>query len=177
MNTQLANYLLGLEKYVVDNGNFLENYQLYIQRPVQIKLKLGSKEDQDQEFLLDIKESEKKALKISLHHQDDVSKNGILRVDYHSRHKNPEMVLDTVPDEFKEFAGLYLDNYPGHIHYVVDGYKPLDWAIPLKYDRFPVKDITNDYDIKEAINAFCNSINLKTKIEINLQTKLLWNRG
>jgi len=173
MDVKLANYLLELKKYIVKNGEYVENEHISIDSPVQFRFVLGSKEDIDQSFLVDIKESSKKALKISFHHQDDTTQNGILRVDYHSRHKNPEKILDTVPEHFKPFAGIYLDDYPGHIHYIVDGYAPLQWAIPLEVDEFPVKDITNVGDIIEALKAFFNKINLKTELQYTSQMRLL----
>ena len=173
MNVELANYLLGLEKYIIEKDKYVEKKYIQIESPVQLRFVLGAKEDTDQNFLVDIKESPKKALKISFHHQDDTTQNGILRVDYYSRHKNPETILDTVPEHFKPFAGIYLDNYPGHIHYIVDGYAPLQWAIPLEVDKFPVKDITNVGDITEALKAFFEKINLKTKLQYITQPRLL----
>lgn len=173
MNVELANYLLGLEKYIIEKDEYVDNKHIQIESPVQLRFVLGAKEDTDQTFLVDIKESPKKALKISFHHQDDTTQNGILRVDYYSRHKNPETILDTVPEHFKPYAGIYLDNYPGHIHYIVDGYAPLQWAIPLEVDEFPVKDITNVRDITEALKAFFDRINLKTELQYTSQMRLL----
>ena len=173
MNVDLANYLLGLEKHIIENDNYSDKTQIDIVSPVKLRFLLGSKEDPDQRFLVDIKESDKKALKISFHHQDDTTQNGILRVDYYSRHKNPVEILDTVPEHFKPFAGIYLDDYPGHIHYIVDGYSPLAWAIPLEFDDFPVKDIRNVGDISSVLTAFFERINLKTEIIYNAQMRLL----
>ncbi len=173
MNVELANYLLGLEKHIIKNKEYVENENILIETPVKLRFLLSSKEDPVQTFLVDIKESDKKSLKISFHHQDDVTQNGLLRVDYYSRHKNPEEILDTVPEHFKPYAGIYLDDYPGHIHYIVDGYSPLAWAIPLEEDEFPVKDIKNIGDVKEALTAFFTKINIKTKITLTAQMRLL----
>src|SRR5690606_39655874 len=98
MTVELAEYLLGLDKYVVQNGETVENYFLDIQYPMSFRLTLSAPDDLDQNLLVDIKESEKKSLKISLHHQDNSTQNGLLRVDYYSRHLNPVDVLDTVPE-------------------------------------------------------------------------------
>ncbi|WP_288021755.1 hypothetical protein [Tenuifilum sp.] len=169
----MANYLLGLEKHIVENDAYIENNHIQIESPVMLRFILGAKDDPDQTFLVDIKESTKKSLKISFHHQDDTTQNGLLRVDYYSRHKNPEKILDTVPEHFKPFAGIYLDDYAGHIHYIVDGYSPLAWAIPLETDGFPVKDISNVADITEAIKAFFEKINLKTELQYSSQMRIL----
>lgn len=173
MTTELAEYLLGLDKYVVQNGDTVENYFLDIQFPMSFRLTLTAPDDLDQNLLVDIKESEKKSLKISLHHQDNSTQNGLLRVDYNSRHLNPVDILDTVPEKFRPFAGQWLDDYPGHIHYVVSGYKPLAWAIPLDLDDFPAKELNGREDYTNTLNAFFQKINLKTAILYNHQMKIL----
>ncbi len=53
--------------------------------------------------------------------------------------------------------------------YVVDGYKPLVWAIPLENDDFPVKRIDGREDYAKTLKAFFEKINLKTNISINNQ--------
>lgn len=173
MTVELAEYLLGLDKYVVQNGVSIEDYLLDIQYPMSFRLALSTPDDLDQNLLVDIKESEKKSLKINLHHQDNSTQNGLLRVDYYSRHLNPVGVLDTVPEKFRPFAGQWLDDYTGHIHYVVDGYKPLAWAIPLELDDFPVKELKGREDYIHTLNAFFQKINLKTTIRFNHQMIIL----
>src|SRR5690625_6089323 len=71
MTVELAEYLLGLDKYVVQNSDTVENYFLDIHYPMSFRLILSAPDDLDQNLLVDIKESEKKSLKISLHHQDN----------------------------------------------------------------------------------------------------------
>lgn len=173
MTEELAQYLLKLDKYVVQNGATVESYLLDIHYPMSFRLNLSTPDDSDQNLLVDIKESEKKSLKISLHHQDYNTQNGILRVDYYSRHLNPVDILDTVPEKFKPFAGKWLDDYPGHIHYVVDGYKPLAWAIPLELDDFPVIELNGRENYALTLNAFFLKINLKTAIRYNHQMTIL----
>lgn len=173
MTAELAEYLLGLDKYLVHNGDTVESYLLDIQYPMSFRFTLSTPDDLDQNLLVDIKQSEKKALKISLHHQDNSTQNGLLRVDYHSRHLNPSDILDTVPEKFRPFAGQWLDDYPGHIHYVVDGYKPLAWAIPLELDDFHVKELNEREDYTNTLNAFFQKINLKTVIRYNYQMRIL----
>ena len=173
MTVELANYLLDLNKYVVQNDNIIVNYIIDIQSPMSFRLNLCTPDDPDQNLLVDVKESEKKALKISLHHQDNSTQSGLLRVDYYSRHLNPVDIIDTVPEIFIPFAGKWLDDTIGHIHYVVDGYKPLAWAIPLVVDDFPVKKLDGEEDYIPSLSAFFKKINLKTTIGFNHQLRAI----
>lgn len=173
MTVTAANYLLALDKFIEIDEQQVNNLDIELGNTVRLRWKLISPADTDQVFLVDIKESEKKQLAISLHHQDDDSKGGLLRIDYHSRHRNPENVLSGVPANFAQYAGQYLDNYSGHIHYVIDGYAPLAWAIPLDDDPFPFKDVQNLGDVASVIRAFCQKINLRTTLNITTQMRLL----
>ena len=166
MTVELADYLLGLEKYIVEDDQQVQSITFDLNSPVKIKFQMISPSDPDQLFMLDIQESAKSGLKISFHHQDDLTHHGLLRIDYHSRHRNPTGIKDTVPETFKPYAGIYLDEYPGHIHYIVDGYAPLEWAIPLEVDDFPIKDVKSIQDVDLALMAFFNKINLRTKINL-----------
>lgn len=173
MTVELAEYLIGLEKYVIENGKLLDTFLLDIQFPMSFRLILSASDDLDQSLLINIKESEKKSLKISLHHQDNSTQNGILRIDYNGRHLNPVEVIPNLPEIFIPFAGQWLDEYPSHIHYVVNGYKPLAWAIPLDFDDFPVKELNGREDYSQILNAFFNKINLKTTITYNHQMRII----
>lgn len=173
MTEELAEYLIALDKYIVQNKNPKinkeESFLLNIEYPMNFKLNLSAPDDLGQKMTVIIKESPKKSLKISLHHQDNHTKNGLLRIDFYSRHMNPVDILPTVPEKFKPFAGLRLDNYNGHIHYVVDGYKSLVWAIPLESDDFSVKKLNKRKDYICTIEAFFNKINLKTPVNYLFQ--------
>ena len=173
MTVELAQYLIGLDKYVVHNGEMADTFFMDIQYPMSFRLSLSSPDDLDQSLLLDIKESEKKSLKISLHHQDNNTQNGLLRVDFNGRHLNPVEVTASVPEIFHPFAGQWLDNYAGHLHYVVNGYKPLAWAIPLAQDEFPVKTLNGREDYIQTLIAFFQKVNLKTAITFNHQMKII----
>ena len=140
---------------------------------MNFRLQLIAPEDLDQDLLVSIRESEKKSLKISLHHQDNSTQNGILRIDYNGRHSNPVDITQSVPEKFKPYAGLWLDKYAGHIHYVVNGYKPLAWAIPLEDDDFPVKQLTGQKEYIDILKAFFAKINLKTTITYKQQMRLI----
>lgn len=173
MTVELAEYLIGLDKYIIQDGKTVNSILFDIDYPMDIRLQLSAPDDIDQNLMVNIKESEKKALKISLHHQDNGTQNGLLRIDYNSRHLNPVDIKPSVPDAFHAFAGLWLDEYAGHIHYVVDGYKPLAWAIPLEIDEFPVKQLTGREDYSKTLKAFFDKINLKTNVTYNHQMRIL----
>jgi len=173
MTVELAEYLIGLDKYIVQNGEIADTFLLDIQFPMSIRLALSAPDDLDQNLLVNIKESEKKSLKISLHHQDNSTQNGLLRVDFNGRHFNPVDIIDTVPETFRPFAGQWLDDYSGHIHYVVNGYRPLAWAIPLEVDDFTVKELNGREDYTRTLNAFFQKINLKTVITFNHQMRII----
>jgi len=56
---------------------------------------------------------------------------------------------------------------------VIDGYKPLAWAIPLEIDGFPVKKLEGRHDYTDTLDAFFRKINLRTAISYNQQMKIL----
>lgn len=169
MTVELAEYLIGLDKYIFDKGENKDTFLIEIEYPMNIRLTLSTPDSLDHSFLVDIKESEKGSLKISLHHQDNNSKNGLLRVDFNGRHINPVEVINTVPEVFRPFAGQWLDDYNGHIHYIVDGYKPLAWAIPLEVDDFAIKELHGREDYIRTLEAFFLKINIQTTISFNHQ--------
>jgi hypothetical protein len=59
MTVELAEYLIGLDKYVVEDGKTLDTYLLDIQFPMSFRLTLSAPDDLDQNLLINIKESEK----------------------------------------------------------------------------------------------------------------------
>jgi hypothetical protein len=152
-----AQELLQLPKVVTGN-NYVDLGN------TEIRLHLQLKEDEDQKFILDIKASNKKAFKISLHHMDERSKIGLLRIDYKGRHVNPDTLLDNIPAEYHPFAGTWI-NEP-HIHNYFSGYKPLAWALPLNVKNFPVLDVTSSSDYVQAVIEFAKAINLETALKV-----------
>ncbi len=124
---------------------------------------LYAEQEPDYSFLPDIRRSSKRALKITLHFQEDDSKTGLLRIDYHEQHRNPLEIKNSSPDRFKPYAGKWFDYREHHLHYYVEGYTPLAWAIPLVNDDFPLKTIRAVSDIFSVIQAFSRRINLKTE--------------
>lgn len=173
MTHELAEFLIGLDKYVLVDGTLSNSVDIELKFPLEIKFNLSAPDDLDQSMLINIKESSKKSLKMSLHHQYNNSQQGLLRIDYNGRHLNPAEITSSLPQIFVPFAGLWLDDYPGHIHYVVDGYKDLAWAIPLELDTFPVKEVKGRDYYPEVINSFFQRINLRTTVNYLHQMSLL----
>ncbi len=59
MTVELAEYLIGLDKYIVQNGEIVETFLVEIQFPMSICLTLSAPDDLDQNLFVNIKESEK----------------------------------------------------------------------------------------------------------------------
>ena len=122
-------------------------------------------QDKRNEFRMFIRCSEKRALKLSIHHQADPSHTGLLRVDYNGWHGNPSNVFGRLPELFAPYVGAQFAHDQPHIHYHVPGYKPMAWAVPLSDHDFPVKSVESDGEIPEAIVAFGAFISLKTELK------------
>lgn len=75
---------------------------------------------------------------------------------------NPKTINEYVPSIARDYQGRYIKE--SHLHFYVEGYKPLAWAIPLQVSDFPVKSIQNSENLFSALEAFCSKINLTTKI-------------
>lgn len=125
------------------------------------RITLINHDEPEYEFILEISSHRKITFKISLHHQENNTKEGLIRVDFKGGHKNPETITEFVPENVKKYLGYFFQNEP-HIHIYVEGYKNLAWAIPLKDYNFPVLDIKNTDDFIVAINAFTKEINIVT---------------
>lgn len=166
MTAQQAQYLISLPKKIVENATLLDHKSILMKVPFQQRYELLSEEDQNYLFLVEVFQSGKNFLKIYFHYQEDNTKYGLLRVDYNARHKNPEIMNEHVPEICRPYCGQYLDT--GHIHLMVEGYRPLAWAIPLTADTFPVKDIRSMIEIPDALSAFFNRINVQTHLNITV---------
>ena len=66
MTVELAEYLIGLEKYVIEKETTPDSFVLNIQYPMSIRLSLTAPNDLDQNLLVDIKESEKKSTRLPI---------------------------------------------------------------------------------------------------------------
>lgn len=155
-----ATYLIGLEKLLTDpdQGIDLKNKKN--------RLKLYSPEDTEYKFWLEITSNPKIILKTSLHHLESNTFIGLLRVDFRGRHQNPLEITGTLPEHLKEFAGKWFDIDEPHMHIYVEGYKPLVWALPLKYTKLKESKINELSDLMDLILNFAKEINLKSRLEI-----------
>jgi hypothetical protein len=167
-----ANSLLQLPKKIVYSDSIYSKFELSFGAPVSERIDLVS-ESSDESFILDLNQSKKNSFKVTLHHQVNDTFVGLLRVDFSGQHKNPSVLKDSVPDFIKPYQDKWFDFSEHHIHYYVEGYKPLSWAIPLINDDFKIKNIVNMISIKNAIKCFCKRINVVTVLEISI-TEDLW---
>jgi len=132
---------------------------------IKNRLTLFSNESPEFEFLLEVTSNKRIAFKINLHHQEDVSKVGLIRIDYNgSRHKNPEETNEYLPSTFRKYAGKWI--LDSHIHQYIESYPPLVWAIPLKDHSFPIKEVTSSKDFGDAVRAISEEINIIDKFLI-----------
>jgi len=165
-----ADYLMQLKKKVLQNDTALDQLTINQEFPLHLRFELVSAEDDDFSFLWEITQSAKNSIRISLHFQEDESKIGLFRVDYNSGHRNPETANGTLPQKFIPYVGKWFSNEENHVHYHVEGYKSLAWAIPIEDSEIPTKEITdNDTNVQlvSAIQEFAKIINLETVITIN----------
>ena len=156
--------LIGLSKKVMEDKKTVDHTRLALDN-WKATYQLHAEKEPDYLFLLGINRSAKNNLKITLHFQEDNSKIGLLRVDYSGQHQNPREINSNLPNRFRSYAGKWFDYHEHHIHYYVEGYNQLAWAIPLADDGFPVKSIADANDIFSATQKFARKINLKTEFE------------
>jgi hypothetical protein len=172
ITNEQAEYLLTLPKKVVENNTLLDELTIEQQYPFHDRFELVSERDDDFSFLWEIKQSKKNSIRISLHCQEDDSKIGLLRVDYNGGHTNPMEVTEFVPEKFRPYAGKSFSVNEHHIHYHVEGYSSLAWAIPLSVDEFAIKEIKQGPDFNhtfaETIKLFAKTIHIETAIAVNI---------
>ncbi len=151
--------LLGLPKKV--NGNSVINLS-----EAQKRLTLIAPSTPEYSFLAEITLNKKIDFKVSLHHQENSTFIGLLRIDYRGRHTNPETATASLPDKFKPYIGTTFGIDEPHMHYYVAGYKPLVWALPLSAQGFPVPSINSEADKIDAILKFAKEINVTTHLTV-----------
>ena len=170
ISNEQSEYLIQLKKKVLQNDVALEQLTINQEFPMHLRFELISEEDDDFSFLWEITQSSKNDIRISLHFQEDESKIGLFRVDYNSGHRNPETASDKLPQRFLPFVGKWFSNDESHVHYHVEGYKPLAWAVPIEDSEMTTKEIadTNTNEkLSSAIQEFAKIINLETVLTIN----------
>ena len=130
-------------------------------------IQLTSESEEELLFRLHIWNSKKIKLKLTCHH--DAENIGLLRLDYHGGHKNPDKISEFVPEQLHPYIGFRFPRNMPHIHLYVQDYD-LNWAMPLVEHEFPVKDVKSYRDIEKAIRCFQKEISLKTRLIIQLPT-------
>lgn len=116
-------------------------------------------------FKLSIKNSKKSTLKLSLHVFRNKDKMGLCRVDFFGTHKNPTEINEKVPEILQKYKAKWFDYSEHHIHFQVDGYNSLAWAMPLiDFEDLKYEDIGSREDFYGFIINFCKFINIQNKI-------------
>ncbi len=171
ISNEQAEYLLKLPKKIVGPEGLLESLTIDQQFPFNQRFEMISAKDDEFTFLLEIKQSQKKSIRVSFHHQENDTKTGLLRVDYNSGHQNPAEISALVPEKFHPFVGKFFSNREHHIHYHVQGYKSLAWALPLTDDDFQIKALSVgsqfNNSLADIMKLFAKTINLETVLTIN----------
>lgn len=170
ISNEQAVALLQLKKKIILNDEVKDRISIQQTCPMNLRYDLVSDDDDEFSFLWEISQSSKNNLRISLHFQEDESKIGLLRVDYNSGHHNPEVARDDLPELFKPYIGKWFSNEESHVHYHVDGYKSLAWAVPIEVANVQTKEIKDDGLNANFINAimeFAQMVNIETFIMVN----------
>ena len=163
LTNQEAQTLIELPKKFVQNGQSQDEYIIRLNDTPKNRFSLQS-EDGNQIFLLNIEQSPKRHLKITLHFQENATFTGLFRIDYYGEHQNPEKANDQVPGFLRTYRGQYINC--SHVHIYVEGYKPLAWAIPIEKYDFSIKDIIDFSSFEDAISVFCQRMNVISKYSV-----------
>jgi hypothetical protein len=166
LTIEQVKYLLALPKKVEADNNLHDVINLDQTIPFQHRYHLVSEQDSEYTFLYNIDQSKKNYFKLSLYLMDNETQIGLLRIDYSGQHQNPP-ANDNLPPEFQPHIEKFFRYDEPHIHYYVEGYKPLAWAIPLSEIDFEVQQITSNADVISAFIAFNTMISLQTCFIIN----------
>ena len=169
MNYKEAQILVKQPKWVVEeSGDIVKTLTMEQRFPMRFRLRLVSALDPNKVFLLDVKQSEKFGVRLNFQMMDG-SNWGLARLDYNSNHKNPDEITGDVPEIFKSHAGeLFVMR--AHLHYHVDGYPQLSWALPLEETEIEQKDVKTEdlpHGFIGAFNSFVRYLNIQTELQIN----------
>lgn len=107
-------------------------------------------------------------MKLTLHFQDQISETPLIRIDFGADHTNPQFVNGMVPIDLAAHKGRSFSISEPHIHYYVEGYQA-KWAKPLSETGFPIVIIKDLSDVKPAILAMAQLINLLTQLSITIE--------
>ncbi len=165
IDTKIADDLLKIPKFVISNNKRQKSLNINAPSIWNKKIFLeGSYNGDSYLFFWKIYQSAKIRIMMNLHVQEDDSKIGIFRIDYNKGHKNPEVLKPSVPTKFHPHVGQKIDTH--HVHYHVEGYETLAWALPIDDDEFPYKNIS-DQLIPDIIVSFAQTINIQTPLFIH----------
>ena len=161
-----------------DEAQALIKAKKYLENPSQlidfglskIRIDLWSDEEPNYKFFIEINPNQKIRFKLTLHCQEKCNNIGLLRIDYNGSHLNPSYILPTLPDFLKPFASREFRR-EAHIHFYVEDYKPLVWAMPLSEFTFKTKTLINDADYVKALMEFAKLLNVQSKL--NIQTQMM----
>jgi hypothetical protein len=171
ITNEQADYLLKLPKKIIKDDKPVDKLELEQTYPFNARFELVSKEDDEFTFLWVIRQSKKSSIRVSLHYQENGSQIGLMRVDYNGGHINPVVINEFVPEKFRPYAAKEFKNNDHHIHYHVQGYKSLAWAIPLTEDDFKIKELKEgtefNFTFVDIIKEFAKTVNIETEIILN----------
>ena len=165
-----ADKAISVPKFITKGGKAKAFYEMDLAKSSDFRIDLCPYDsiDHDPEFLLRIRISEKRRMKISLHAQENEMYCCLFRVDFNGpTHTNPAEENEYVPDVMKPFVGKMIGG--NHVHYHVQGFPSGAWAVPVENDPFPVKRFElDDYlnSLRDVVNAVSEFIHLETKIII-----------
>jgi hypothetical protein len=165
---EVVDQLIAVSKKVFNGKGLVDRYEFTLAGLSKYRISMASLPDAEYEFFLEIKQSAKYRMKLTLHVQNTDGQLPLLRIDYNGTHKNPEAANAFVPEIFLQYMGTFFSADAPHIHYFVQGHG-LDWAIPLSDDAFPVKQVHTSDEKKTAILAMAKLINLETILTITIQ--------
>ena len=169
MNYKEALELVKLPKWVVnEDGDIVEEMTMEQDFPMRKRLILTNTEGIKRDFVLDVKQSEKFGIRLNFQMMDDMNW-GLARLDYNSNHMNPDILSEDVPEIFHSHVSEFFVG-KAHLHYHVDGYPQLAWALPLDETEITTKDVTPDDMMQgfvDAFESFVSYLNVQTKIVIN----------
>jgi hypothetical protein len=159
--------LLSLPKKVKKEETILETVGIDNSFPFCMDYLLMCEQNNEYVFWYSIKQSKKYHLKLSLYLMVNDTRVGLIRIDYNGQHDNPMLPEDQeiVPLEFRIYAGKHFHYNEPHIHYSIEDFKPMAWAIPLSDIKFSVDKIHTQVDIGNAFLAFNKWISLHTQFQ------------
>lgn len=156
-----AQYLISLEKVLKDPLLEVDLTQK------KNRIYLISPNERNYEFFIEVTANHKISFKTTLHHQEALTNIGLLRVDFKGTHQNPAEINNFVPEELKPYVGKWFTINEPHMHFYVEGYKPLAWAIPLKLNEFGINEDYSNVQISDLLLTFARKINVTSIIKIH----------